>query len=114
MRKLNEIIADLKDGKKVEYEEARLGLLAVDGLLFLAEKDIEHLLSENKLIRDLVKEDYQGSFLGMGKRHLQALEMSPEDFLGSHHPDCPEAKRTREAGNKILENIKRKIEEETE
>lgn len=114
MRTLNEIIVDLKDGKKVEYEEARLGLLAVNGLLFFAEQDIKHLLSDNKLIRDIVRADYQDVAFGRSKRHIKALEMSPEDFLGSNHPDRPEARRIREVSNKLLENMKKQLKEQKE
>lgn len=93
MRKLVEIIADLKDGKKVDYEEARLSCLVCNQLLFFAEGDVKHLLSGNKLLEVVAREDYAGNTGRMSKRHIAALQKSPEEFLGNYHPDIMNGKR---------------------
>lgn len=105
MRTLNEIIIDIKDGKQVEYEEARLGCLVFCNLLFFAEGDIRNLLSENKLLKIVVEKEYDEKAGRMGKRHIMALHKSPEEWLGNHHPDHPDQKRFMEMGNKILEKV---------
>lgn len=114
VRTLNEIIIDIKEGKKVEYEEARLGCLVFCNLLFFAEGDIQHLLGENKLVRKIVETEYEGQPGRMGKRHITALHKSPEEWLGNHHPDHPDQKRFMEIGNKILDKVIKQQEREAE
>ncbi|MDF2842485.1 MAG: hypothetical protein K0R00_911 [Herbinix sp.] len=108
MRQLNEIIIDLKEGKKVEYEEARLSCLVLRDLLFFAEGDVKHLFEDNKLSRLLVENEYKDQPGRMGRRHICALHKSPEEWLGNHHPDNPDQKRFMEIGNKILDNVIKK------
>jgi hypothetical protein len=110
MRTLNEIIIDIKEGKQVEYEEARLGCLVFCNLLFFAEGDVQHLLSENKLVRTITETEYKDQPGRMGKRHITALHKSPEEWLGNHHPDDPDQKRFMEMGNKILDKVIREQE----
>ena len=45
MRSTCEIIADLKDGKEVPYEELKMACLVQSGLLFLFQQEVEHLLN---------------------------------------------------------------------
>jgi len=99
MRNLGDIIIDLKEGKTVDYEEARLGCLVFSNLLFFAESNIKQLLeSKNPLIRDLIQKDYK-------QRHFNALKKSPEQWLGNSHPNNPEQKKFMEIGNRILDKV---------
>ena len=96
MRSYLDIIIDLKDGKKVDYEEARLGMLMADAMLFFAEKDIEKLSDADlkPFIKELVKKNPE--------MRIKSRKLSPEEYLGSHHPDNPEQKKFMEIGNKLL------------
>jgi hypothetical protein len=89
MRQLCEIISDLKEGKTVDYEEARLSCLVLSDLLFLYRQDAKILMSDNKLAMSLVKQGYEGMPDGMSKTYWNAMKSSPEEFLGNRHPDHP-------------------------
>jgi len=103
MRILNDIIADLKEGKEVEYEEARLAAIVYSNLLFFANNNIKQLLgTKNPLVKSLVEEDYI-------RRHHNALKKSPEEWLGNDHPDNEEHKKFMEIGNKIFDHVIEKI-----
>ena len=54
MRTTCEIIADLKDGKEVSYEELKMACLVLDGLVFLFKQDTKHLL-KGGIGADMVK-----------------------------------------------------------
>lgn len=100
MRSYLDIVIDLKDGKKVDYEEARLGLLMANDLLFFAEHTIERLTGygtekEKKDLQSRLEiEAYESRFI--------SRKLSPEEFLGSHHPDNPEQKKFMELSSKIV------------
>ena len=110
MRNLEDIIIDLKDGKTVDYEEARIGLLVVNDLLFFAEGDVRNLLNGGTISQNFVKGEYDNQAGRFSKRHIAALKKSPEEFLGNHHPDNPQQKRFREIGDKILDKVIREAE----
>lgn len=97
MRSYLDIIIDLKDGKKVEYEEARLGMLMADAMLYFTESDVKKLLDDNvkHFIKELLKKNPES--------RIKSRKLSPEEYLGSHHPDNPEQKRFMEIGNKLLD-----------
>lgn len=99
MRSYLDIIIDLKDGKKPDYEEVRLACLMANNLLFFAEQDIKHLSDPNtsKFVRDLTLKSVENRFYSRKK--------SPEEYLGNHHPDNPQQKKAMELGNKILNKI---------
>lgn len=80
MRTTGEIICDIKDGKEVEYEEAKLACLVFNSLLFLSELDIKHALSDNQLVRDITKGKAE-------ERHHTALRLTPKEYLQSNHPN---------------------------
>ena len=105
MRQLCEIMADLKDGKEVDYEEARLSCLVLSNINFQLRQDVKHLLSENRLVIEIVKSSYSGMPDGMSKMYWKAMHTSPEEFLGMYHPDNPEQKKFMEFGNKVLEHV---------
>ncbi len=96
MRSYLDIIIDLKEGKTVDYEEARLGMIMANDLLYFAEKDVERLLDDNTkpIIKELVRKSPE--------TRIKSRKLSPEEYLGSHHPDNPEQKKFMELGNKLL------------
>lgn len=103
MRSYLDIIIDLKDGLKPDYEEVRLACLMANDLLFFAERDTERLLGygtdkeRNDLQATLTKKSYESRFY--------AKKNSPEKWLGSHHPDHPDQKASMEMSKKIYENF---------
>ena len=99
MRSYLDIIIDLKDGKKPDYEEVRLACLMANDLLFFAESDIKKLKDDktNQFIKELVIKNYESRFY--------AKKKSPEEWLGNHHPDNPEQKKFMEMGNKFLDKF---------
>lgn len=48
MRSYTEVIEDVRNNKRVDYEELRVALIIADDLLFNAEQNISSLLTDNK------------------------------------------------------------------
>lgn len=107
MRILEEIISDLKDGKQVDYEEARLGCLVFSDLLFLAEGDVIHALSNNKLVRHIVQNEYDNGSGRSSMRHVIALKKTPEDWLKNYPSDNTDQEQSKESEEKLHRTIKR-------
>lgn len=99
MRSYLDIIIDLKEGKKPDYEEIRLACLMANNLLFFAEQDLKQALEP--CMPDIVKKLTQKSI----EHRFYAKKKSPEEYLGNHHPDNPEQKKSMELGNNILDKI---------
>ena len=87
MRATCEILADLKDGKEVPYEELRMALLALDGLVFLFKQDTKHLL-KGGIGADMVKRmnysDTKTSSMELGTPswYWNAIKKDPIEWLG--------------------------------
>lgn len=99
MRSYLDIIIDLKEGKKPDYEEVRLAFLMANNLLFFAEQDLKQALEPG--IPDIVKKLTQKSI----EHRFYAKKKSPEEYLGNHHPDNPAQKKFIELGNNILDKV---------
>lgn len=99
MRSYLDIIIDLKEGRKPDYEEVRLACLMANNLLFFTEQDLKLIIEPkvSHVIKELVKKSIEGRFY--------AKKKSPEDYLGNHHPDNPEQKKFMELSNKILDKV---------
>lgn len=103
MRSYLDIIIDLRDGLKPNYEEVRLACLMADDLLFFAEQDVKRLIGYGT---DRERDDLQARF---AKKSLEsrfyAKKNSPEKWLGNHHPDHPDQKASMEMSKKIYEGF---------
>ena len=103
MRSYLDIIIDLKDGLKPDYEEVRLACLMANSLLFFADHDIERLIGygtdkeKSDLASRLTKSSYEGRFFAKRK--------SPEEYLGNLHPDHPDQKASMAMSEKIHKNF---------
>lgn len=103
MRSYLDIIIDLKDGKKPDYEEVRLACLMANAMLWFADEDIKRLTGyctdneKTDLISKLIISSYESRFY--------ARKKSPEEYLGNHHPDNPQQKASMEMSKKIFENF---------
>lgn len=103
MHSLFDIVEDVKDNKKPDYEELRYALLVYSFMFNMDHRRLrEELLKEerpNQFIREIKA---QNSF-DMFKK---ALEKSPKDFLGwQDDPENPEYQRFRALGNNLLDKV---------
>lgn len=96
MRATCEILADLKDGKEVTYEELKMACLVLDELVFLFKQDTKHLL-KGGIGADMVKrmnysdEKTSSIELGMPSWYWKGIKKEPTEWLGkSNIPGTPE------------------------
>lgn len=100
MRKYADIMIDLKTGKTVTYEEARLAAIMAAGLYFFANQDVAQMVKcgDNTLVKKMVQE-------GNRKRNFAACKVSPEEWLGKEHPDNQDYLKRVAAEGKMLDGI---------
>lgn len=103
MRNLIDIVEDVKDGKKPDYEELRYALLA-----YVFMFNIDH----RQLREELTREENQPKFLkdmrlkSSFDMYKNALNTPPKKWLGwANDPDNPDYQRFRRAGNKLLDDL---------
>ena len=96
LRTTCEIIADLKDGKEVTYEELKMACLVQSSIIFLQRQDTKNLL-KGGIGADLVvqmnyKDDKTSSKkLGYPSWYWNAIKKDPIEWLGaSNIPGTPE------------------------
>lgn len=96
MRATCEIIADLKDGKEVTYEELKMACLVQSSIIFFYQQDTKNLL-KGGISADLVekmnyKDDKTSSKeLGYPSWYWNAIKKDPIEWLGaSNIPGTPE------------------------
>lgn len=103
MRTLCEIIEDVKDNKKPDYEELRYALLVLDFMFNMAHNNLIKELSSEKRSQDFVREIKAQNSFDMAKN---ALNKSPKDYLGwNNDPENPEYQKRRKISNKIFANF---------
>lgn len=104
MRSYNEIMEDLMDGKKPDYEEVRLAALQARGMLFFAEQDIKRLTGYATAAQ---KEDFFSkiAICNLETRQSKSKRMSPDKYLGNWHPDAPGRQEERQLHKKIAEKF---------
>lgn len=101
MKTLSDIIDEVKDGGKPEYDELRYALLvsdAIDILLF------------NFVLMDLYGKDKLQGFDKMRfeqqyKSRQTAFNTDPKKYIGSFDPDLPEYQRQREVSKRIFDKF---------
>lgn len=109
MRSYLDIIIDLKDGKKVSYEEARLAALAGNYMLQFAEKDITKITG---YATDKPKEDLHSQFaIKNYETRFKSKKLPVDEYLGNWHPDAPGRQKERELHQKIFDNFLNKSED---
>ena len=96
MRATCEIIADLKDGMEVTYEELKIACLVQSSIIFFYQQDTKNLL-KGGISADLVekmnyKDDKTSSKeLGYPSWYWNAIKKDPIEWLGaSNIPGTPE------------------------
>ena len=87
MRATCEIIADIKDGIDVEYDELKMACLVLESLIFLYKQDTKHLL-KGGIGADMVKRtnysDTETSSMELGTPswYWKAIKKDPIEWLG--------------------------------
>lgn len=111
MRSTCEIIADLKDGKEVPYEELKMACLVQSSIIFFYQQDTKSLL-KGGIAADLVErmnyKDNQTSSKQMGwpTWYWNAIKKDPLEWLGPEHiPGTDEWKGMHSTNMKIFEHV---------
>ena len=111
MRSTCEIVADLKDGKEVQYEELKMACLVQSSIIFFYQQDTKNLL-KGGISADLVekmnyKDDKTSSKeMGYPSWYWNAIKKDPLEYLGPNWiPGTPEWERIHAASTKIFDNL---------
>lgn len=114
MRSTCEIIADLKDGKEVPYEELKMACLVQSSIIFFYKQDTKHLLKgrfDAEIVKQIGYRDNRTSSKALGEPswYWDAIHEDPIEYLGPNHiPGTPEWKRMHNAKVKIFEHVMKK------
>ena len=109
-----EIIADLKDGKEVTYEELKMACLVQSSIIFFYQQDTKNLL-KGGIAADLVekmnyKDDKTSSKeLGYPSWYWNAIKKDPIEWLGaSNIPGTPEYEQHYKLSKSLFEKFANK------
>ena len=103
MRSYLDIIIDLEDGKKVDYEEARLAALAGNYLLQNSERDVVRLTGYGT---DKRLSDMKSMFaISAYESRYKSKKLPVDKYLGSLHPDTPGRQEEREFHQRIFDKF---------
>ncbi|MDE6365170.1 MAG: hypothetical protein K2L86_13070 [Lachnospiraceae bacterium] len=111
MRATREIIADIKDGKEVPYEELKMACLVQSFLLFQYQNDVKKLL-KGGTYADMVKQmwysDPKASSIegGISSVYWNGMKRDPIQFLGQAHiPGTPEYEQRYKMSKAVLDAV---------
>ena len=113
MRSTCEIIADVKDGKEVPYEELKMACLVQSSIIFFYQQDTKNLL-KGGIGADLVKQmnykDDKTSSKKMGypSWYWNAIKKDPLEYLGPNWIPGTEWKKMHGTNMKIFEHVMKK------
>lgn len=88
MRATCEIIADIKDGIDVEYDELKMACLVLESMIFFYKQDTKHLL-KGGIGADMVKRtnysdtETSSEELGIPSWYWNAIKKDPVEWLGN-------------------------------
>lgn len=104
MRSYLDIIEDLKDGNRPDYEEVRLACLMAEYMLHFADQDIIKLTGYATPDQ---KKDRWSHFAisNFETRHNKSRKLPPDQYLGSYHPDAPGRQEERQLHQKIFDKF---------
>lgn len=111
MRATCEIIADIKDGKEVPYEELKMACLVQSFLLFQYRNDVKNLLQGGiaaKMTKESWYSDSKVSSIktGVSSVYWKGMKGDPIQFLGQAHiPGTPEYERRYKMSKKVLDTV---------
>lgn len=107
MRTLIEIIEDVKDGKKPEYEELRYALVVMDFLSIGIDTFLLMDLYGKGKLQDWDKKKFELKW----EIKQKALKSDPKVYAGSLDPDLPERQKERALFKKIGDKCIKKSQE---
>lgn len=103
METLYEIIENVKDNKRPDYEELRYALLVLDFMFNMDHSNLRKELLSDKKDPEFIREIKAQNSFDMAKG---ALNKPPKDYLGwDNDPENPEYQKRREMSNKIFNNF---------
>lgn len=111
MRATCEIIADIKDGKDVTYEELKMACLVQSFLLFQYRNDVKNLLKGGiaaEMAKSAWYSDPKKSSVetGISSVYWNGMKGDPLQFLGSVHiPGTPEYEQIYRVGKAVLNKV---------
>ena len=87
MRSTCEIVADLKDGKEVPYEELKMACLVQSGIIHFFQNDTKQLLAGSLVSEVIRKMNYSdpetsSAEAGIPTRYWKAIHADPVEWLG--------------------------------
>lgn len=103
MKTLGEIITDVKDGKKPDYEDLRYAVLALSHLHMFYVQDLLKIHKKTKVdepfgIKWLTEESFN--------RSQKVMSTSPRDFVGKEYdPDSSQYQKRREMMRGLVDKI---------
>lgn len=109
MRATCEIIADIKDGKEVPYEELKMACLVQSFLLFQYKNDVKNLLKGGIAAHMTVHGYYSDAKTssieaGISSVYWKGIKADPIQFLGAAHiPGTPEYEKRYSVSKKLFE-----------
>ena len=111
MRATCEIIADIKDGKEVTYEELKMACLVQSFLLFQYQNDVKNLL-KGGIAADMTKNGWysdpktSSAEHGMSSAYWKGIKADPIQFLGpANIPGTPEYERRYRVSKAVLNKV---------
>ena len=111
MRATCEIIADIKDGKEVLYEELKMACLVQSFLLFQYRNDVKNLL-KGGVAADMTKQGWYSDpktssvNTGVSSVYWNGMKGDPVQFLGpTHIPGTPEYEQRYKVGEAVLNKV---------
>lgn len=111
MRPTCEIVADLKDGKDVSYEELKIACLVLSSAVFFFQSDVKALL-KGGISADLKKKmeysdpETSSQEMGIPSWYWKAVKADPIEWLGPNWiPGTPEWERMHSAHQRMYEKI---------
>lgn len=116
MRATCEIIADIKDGKEVPYEELKLACLVMDFLLFQYKNDVKNLL-KGGIAAEMTKKTWysdpktSSEDMGISSVYWKGIKADPAEFLGpAHIPGTPEYEKRYKVSKAVFEKVMKETE----
>lgn len=111
MRATCEIIADIKDGKKVTYEELKMVCLVQSFLLFQYRNDVKNLL-KGGISAEMTKSGWYSDpktssvETGISSVYWNGMKGDPVQFLGpAHIPGTPEYEQRYRVSKAVLDKV---------
>lgn len=103
MRTLFEIIEDVKDGKKPDYDEILYSLLVYQNLFSMDHRNLREELMKEKVSPAFLRQmKVENSF----NAYKNALNKDPKEFLGwNNDPENPSYQEFRKLGNEIVDKF---------